>query len=80
MLGKKAHLVEDDHSSMRLKHLFDLLCILLGNTLLEYLRERLDKLFGLNTKQIAVRKRTFTPRKRKERGQREEMDNGHVPQ
>lgn len=59
MLGKKAHLVEDDHSSMRLKHLFDLLCILLGNTLLEHLRERLDKLFGLNTKQIAVRKKNF---------------------
>ena len=45
---------------MRLKHLFDLLCILLGNTLLEHLRERLDKLFGLNTKQIAVSKKELS--------------------
>ena len=43
----KARLIQDNHSSMRLEHLFDLLCILLGDTFLEHLWKRLDKLFGL---------------------------------
>ena len=43
----KGRLIQDNHSSVRLKHLFDLLCIFLGETFLDHLRERLDELFSL---------------------------------
>jgi hypothetical protein len=45
---------------VRLKRLFDLLCILLGDTFLEHLRDRLNKLFSLKII-IISKKRMFAP-------------------
>jgi len=45
-------LLEDDHSAMRLEHLFDFLRVLLGNGLLEDFGHRLDKLFRLDEGEV----------------------------
>ena len=72
---KKVRLLQTDHSSMRLKRLFDFLRILLGNTLLEHLRSRLDKLLGL---EVIIMKRGFTPMKGWKAGADTHLDEGKV--
>ncbi len=46
-VGESGCLLKDDDGAMCLKDLFDLLCVLLWDALLEYLWHRLDKLFHL---------------------------------
>jgi len=46
-VGESGCLLEDDDGAVRLEDLFDLLCVLLRDALLEYLWHRLDKLFRL---------------------------------
>ena len=49
-------LLEDDDGAVRLKGLLDLLRVFLGDSLFEYLRHRLDKLFCLETQQYLLSK------------------------
>ena len=63
---------------MCLKHLFDLLCILFGDTLLEQLRDRLDELFGLNRDQMIIREKNVHTPERKESGADTHLDEGEV--
>ncbi len=48
-------LLKEDDGAMRLEGFFDLLRVLLGNALFEYLWHRLDELFGLDSKQYSAK-------------------------